>query len=330
MGNPGVNGTAITVGRGLFSNFGTAFSRPSPTTNDAWPHATFASGELDHVAMALAAGGTLTLPRSLEQVSIPLIPLEQIATVGPNRPRLHEAFALSKEVTSYPCLWGHDSAVVKTMAEKSNAWLAVTTGDPRKPTWKTVRTPARAASYAAELWQGSGTVMVAERLRLTTHRTSSVCLPTRALANMMWPIQLSQLDPDADHCLAMWLNSTLGLIAWVGTAEETQGPWMAMKKNKLVKLPVLNVTALTKSQREPLLRGWDQVSDLALLPIAKTKDDPVRGQIDGAVAEAFSISIDSIEALRQLFSGEPRLMPRVKAIAQRQRQDLPQLGLFGD
>ncbi|MGH9043641.1 MAG: hypothetical protein ACRDVP_02180, partial [Acidimicrobiales bacterium] len=332
MGNPGVNGTAITVGSGLFSNFGTAFSRPAPITDDPWLHAHFASAELDQVAMSLAAGGSISLPRSLESTSIPLVALGEIAEIGPNRPRIHEAFVLTDSVTSYPSLWGHDSNVTTTIEAKSNTWLAVTTGDPRTPKWKTVRTPERAASYAAELWQGSGTVMVAERLWLITHRASSVCLPSRALANMMWPVQLNKPDPDLDHCLTLWMNPTLGLIAWVGTAEETRGPWMSMKKNKLVNLPVLDVPNLTTSQRGSLLQCWEAVHDCKLRPIAQTKEDPIRGQIDAAIAQAFKISLDSIEAIRELFSGEPRLKARQARPTRKQRvkpPDIDELSLFG-
>ena len=63
-----------------------------------------------------------------------------------------------------------------------------------------------------------------------------------------------------------------------------KGPWLAVKKNKLERLPVLDVQAL---YWQKLGAAYSTVGlaihQEPLAPIAAVEDDPVRAQIDGAV-----------------------------------------------
>lgn len=303
MGDPGALGQPVALGSEVWASFGHAFSRPAPATSDPWRHGTFASPELDLVATAMDEGEPVYFPRVIKGISIPLKPLSAIATVGPDRARLHDGFVRSTVQTGYNCFWGH-SAKHRTIEAEPNVWLS--------PSGR--RTAEHSRRYAAELWSGASRLLVAERLRLTTHATAAILLSDRALANTMWPVRLKQESDDAYKILAMWMNATLGLIAWVGASEETEGPWLSMKKNKLLRLNVLDPAALTASQTKVLLNCWGTVHSQPLIAVGRAADDSVRGRIDAAFGRVLGIPADGLESVRQLFSAEPRLKARDRVI----------------
>ncbi len=310
MGTPGAHGKAITVGAGLFANFGHAFSRPAPTNASPWRHATFASGDLDLTVDAMLQQAPIPLPRISAPISIPLRPLRELAVVGPDRARLHDGFVHASATTAYPCLWGH-SMDDHLLSAAPNAWLT--------PSDK--RTPDHARRYAAELWEGASPLMVAERLRLTTHRTPSLLLSERSLANTMWPVRLHEEHLECYSILCLWFNSTLGLLSWVGASEETEGPWLSMKKNKLLDLPILDMNALPAPARAELMRCWETVKSAELGPIAKSDIDPVRQAIDRAFASALALPMEGIDTLRSLFCAEPRLQRAERAKQMKEADD---------
>ncbi|HEV8045300.1 MAG TPA: hypothetical protein VGP38_08980 [Rubrobacter sp.] len=148
--------------------------------------------------------------------------------------------------------------------------------------------------------------MVAERLWAITYRTTAVVLPERAVSNTSWSVNLHGDDPDADHIVALWLNSTLGLLAFITAAEETRGPWIALKKNSLKQLPVLDPEQLGEGAREILRQAWQDLHVSELQPVSKLAEDPVRQHIDHAICGALGLPEDPIVALRELLGSEPR------------------------
>jgi hypothetical protein len=298
MSTPGPHGEPIVLGRTLFHNFGQAFSRPAPTSSVPWRHATFASGELDLLGTSMRNLGPIEMPATSTRIPVPLTLLSSIASIGPDRARLHDAFISSSVRTGFPCLWGHDSSGANSLTVEPNRWLAPSSR----------READHAARYAASLWVGAGPLLVAERLWLPTYAAAAVVASQPLLSNVMWPVRLNNAQPGDYELLTMWLNSTLGLVAWIGAAEETRGPWLSMKKNKLSNFPVLNVSRLDERSRVELLECWERVRNSPLMPIARLLDDPIRGEIDQRVAKVLNIPLRTLEAVRQIFGSEPRLL----------------------
>jgi hypothetical protein len=322
LGNPGPHGGEIALGSGLFSSFGHAFTRPAPIDDSPWRHATFASSALDLAATAMFDGVSVPMPRIPHSVAIPLRKLGELAGIGPDRARLHDAFVRSSADSGYACLWGHDSKTDTGLTDKPNTWLVPSTKRPAD----------HARRYAAELWEGSGRLMVAERIWLLTYPTAAILMSEKALANTMWPVRLNDDDEDVYKILTLWLNSTLGLIAWIAVAEETRGPWLSMKKNKLLDLPVLDVAKLGAPARAKLLKCWNAVHEAKLSAISKLGTDPVRRAIDTAIVAAIGIPEDGMNGLQSQFAAEPRLLPpapRTKASKAQKPEPYEVLSLFG-
>jgi hypothetical protein len=161
--------------------------------------------------------------------------------------------------------------------------------------------------------------MDSERLRAVTYHTTAVVLPERALSNTSWSVNLHGDDPDADEIVALWPNSTLGLLAFIVSAEETEGPWIASKKNSLKKLPILDPEKVDVNARAVLRQAWDELQDSQLQAVSDLARDPVRQRIDRTICEALGLPEDPIIALRELLDSEPRFaraVPKRRMLAQ--------------
>jgi hypothetical protein len=50
---------------------------------------------------------------------VPMVRLDTLGAIGPDRKRIHEDFKVSTEDWSpYPGFWGHDSTTVRTISQK--------------------------------------------------------------------------------------------------------------------------------------------------------------------------------------------------------------------
>jgi len=156
-----------------------------------------------------------------------------------------------------------------------------------------------------DLWPLAGKLLVAERLRLNTRRLTTVWLEQPVLSNLWWTVSLKEkrsIDQNS-KTLALWLNSTLGLIALIANREETEGPWIDFKKPVLKALPVLDVTLLSGDQRRELASAYDRLADQTLQPFPQMAGDPVRAEIDAAIAQA--LGLPDFSVLRTLLAQEP-------------------------
>ena len=217
VGSPPATGIPLTVSDTLGGDIGEAFNRPAPTSGEPWRHGTFSKAVLDKAAEALLDGEPIPLPRASTPLKLPLKLLGKLGTIGYDRRDVTDAFELSPTSKGWPALWGQDAESMVTMSQDANREL-----DPRSEA-----APGRSRiKDRDQVWAGAGRLMISERLWAVTYRTIAVVLPERALSNTSWSINLDGDDPDNDVILAMWLNSTLGILSFLGAAEETRGPWV--------------------------------------------------------------------------------------------------------
>jgi hypothetical protein len=153
--------------------------------------------------------------------------------------------------------------------------------------------------------------MVAERLWLETTRVVAVRLRARALSNTWWPVAIGDRPglsaEDSERILALWLNSTLGVLSLMAVRVDTRGPWVELKKPIVEALLVLDVPALEPSQRAKLIRAYDDLCDSELLPVPRIDHDGVRAKIDAALMDALGLG-DNLMELRRMMAAEPLLL----------------------
>ena len=185
-------------------------------------------------------------PGGNQLIKIAVQPLKDFARLGPDRRDIADGFTISNRKTRYPALIGHSADHIRTIEITPNKWLA-----PR-----TTAAAGRPERDVGLLWPRAGTVMIAERSRLNTQRALAVRLSERGLSNVWWPVTLIEENEKAEKVLALWLNSTLGILTMVAHRVPTEGAWVQFKKPTIENLPILNVLALSatqlKRQRAPM------------------------------------------------------------------------------
>lgn len=150
-----------------------------------------------------------------------------------------------------------------------------------------------------------------ERLWLDTLRVASVRLRHWALSSTWWPIAISDGDQieaeDIERVLAMWFNSSLGILSLIAARVDTRGPWIELKKPIVEDLPVLNPLSMTPRGRRALLGAYDELSRLTLQSLPEINGDEVRARIDLAVARALGLRAD-LAPIRALMAVEPLIV----------------------
>lgn len=225
----------------------------------------------------------------LKDIILSLSPLGQLGSLGPDRNGIHSAFSISKTKTAFPAYWGHDAKQCVNLSQAVNKYM--------KPKAKSAKD-----TKAQRLIKRAGNIMIAERLRTNTQSVCAFRIESEALSNVWWPFKVS-LGENAQKALIIWLNSTLGLVLFIGNRCETEGAWMDFKQGNLENLPVLDVSALSETQLNTLAGTFDEVADQPLLPFPQMEHDPVRAKIDAAVSKA--LGLPDLTPYRMLLGQEP-------------------------
>ncbi|MBI4235975.1 MAG: hypothetical protein HY688_01290 [Chloroflexi bacterium] len=252
----------------------------------------FAQADLARAATSLIAG-YLRLPTQSTAFAVPLTPLQNLGQLGPDRRDIYDGFALASTRTSFAAFWSHDAPLVTTIAQTPNRWLSPLPA----------ATPGRPLRRATDLWPRAGRLLLAERLWLKTQRLAAVRLPEPVLSNVWWPLALAAAEEAQEKALALWLNSTSGLLTLLAHREETRGAWVDFKKPVLAAMPVLNVSALSPAQLDALAHAYDRLAQQPLQPFPLMDQDPVRREIDAAVSQA--LGLPDVRPLRDLLAREP-------------------------
>jgi len=256
----------------------------------------FAQSDLIRAAYYLIKG-ELWLPGHKEQNRIPLCQLSKLGVLGPDRRDIHDGFGLSKTATAYPAYIGHNATIVNQIELSPNIHLQPLSR-PKK---------GRPLRKAEDLWAISGKLLIGERLWLNTIRLVSIRMTEKVLSNVWWSFSFfPEIEGDEiEKSLALWLNSTLGIIILLANRVETRGAWVDFKKPILRNMPVLDVISLTPKQRQSLVAAYNEISKKVMLPLPQMNGDKGREEIDYAIAEVLGLQDYSI--FRKLLAQEPLL-----------------------
>jgi hypothetical protein len=216
--------------------------------------------------------------------------------LGPDPRDVYDAFDLSTSKTAYPSLWGHKAEQIYAMEQKPNRYL--------EPLAEAKE--GRNLRKVADLWPKASGLLITMRSRLNTKRLSAVRLNVKVLSDVWWPLLVRKAKFDTaglEKALALWLNSTLGLLLLIGHREETEGAWVQFKKPVLGRMPVLDFSVINTNVQKKLVHAFDSLCKNLLLPFPNMDSDPTRAAIDEAVAAA--LHLPDLGILRDLLSREP-------------------------
>jgi hypothetical protein len=224
---------------------------------------------------------------------VPLTTLGSLGVLGPDRRDIKDGFDDVTYQTNYPAFWSHDANQTTTIAAMTNRYL-----EPLN-----IARKGRKLKPVSHLWPKAGRLMLTETLWCITQSIVAVCLPDIALANVWWSLNLNTQDIRAEKAMALWLNSTLGLIMLLSHRVPTHGPWMHFKKDIYERMLVLDASQLNDTQLQRLADAYDQVAASTLLPFPQMAQDGTRAAIDAVITSA--LGLPSLNSLRQTLAREP-------------------------
>ena len=256
-----------------------------------WPGVQFARADLIRSAFRLLDDGEIRVPGEESAAKVALCRLGQLGQVGPDRRRLVDGFDRTNSVTAYPMVEGHDTEQRKSLTCSPDSYLSPLT-TPRG---------GQRPGYGDHLWQQSSCLLVSERLRLDTARVVAMRSDTRVLSNVWWPVLVG--DEATEKAIAVWLNSSLGLLTILAQRTSTEGGWVAMKKADLEELPVLDVRQLSPAQLQAMSDLFDEMVEAEFERLPGMANCPSRRSLDDGISRI--LGLPDLATLRTLLATEP-------------------------
>ena len=256
-----------------------------------WAGVQFARADLTRSALRLLDDGEVWVPGESATGQVPLCPMAELGEIGPDRRRLVDGFERTTVQTAYPMMEGHDTEQRKSMLCVPDAYLSplVTPRGGQRP------------GYGDHLWLQAGRLLIAERLWLETNRVIAMRTDTKVLSNVWWPVKMDEVAHE--KALAVWLNSSLGLLTLLAQRTSTRGGWVGMKKADLEQLPMLNVRAVPPHQLQALSHLFDATSADEFQRLPAMAHCPARRRLDNGLSK--TLNLPDLAGLRRLLSSEP-------------------------
>ena len=256
-----------------------------------WPGVQFARADLIRSAFSLLNDGEIRVPGGESSPKVVLCPLGELSQVGPDRRDVWDGFERTDTVTAYPMVENHDTEQRRRLVAGIDAYLAPLV----KPR------PGRKLKAVEQLWPKAGQLLVSERLWLETTRVVAMRSDTRVLSNVWWPVRVE--DEATEKAIAVWLNSSLGLLTILAQRTSTRGGWVAMKKADLEELPILDTRELPQWQLQAMADLFDEMVEAEFERLPAMAGCPSRRFLDDGVSRI--LGLPDLGTLRTLLASEP-------------------------
>ena len=227
----------------------------------------------------------------------PCVPMSELAEVGPEGRRIRDTYMPSEMPTASGrrALWHHKTDVTTSMHTATDVHI-----EPKSSR------PHLADSY----WGQRSRFLLPHRLRLNTARLAAVILPEPAVGSLWTPCRTKHEEAATAEALCLYLNSSLGLMALLGGRGNRVPSYPAFSIDALRAIPMPNLDELGSGVRDFLAARFKWLQDMALLPLPRMNEDPVRRQIDDAVTDALGLDAEWVARIRRELAREPSITNR--------------------
>ena len=283
-----------------------------------------ASREVAQVASGLA-DGELGLPRH-PPVTVAAVPLSVLARRGPyhmditgytttREPRgPFDNQKLDNRAThsriGWPMLWAHNHAQEKSIRVLPDSRGVVRSGmeTRARQVWDGWTTPT-----GTEIC-GASRLHINRDFRLNSQALGACLTPAGVLGGHGWPSamprrELTDLPEMWEKALALWLNTTPGLVArWWVSSRQQQGR-ARLTVTTIGNIPVLDLRAVPGETVSQLAEECDRLETLSLLPANEAYRDANRKRVDETVlCDVLGLARSILEPLatvREAWCAEP-------------------------
>ena len=311
---------AVTVGRAAWQSPSDQYVGPIALGNDqnvgCWLRASLSETGCAGVRQTTVAQaglglahGQLHLPRTHPLLRLPLVALDALGrrglyhmdlsgteTVSDGLPR--GPFDLkdigSGEIPTWPALWSHAAAREKCMVVEPDSQGLVRPGCEER---------------AVHAWDRTASRLHFNRdFRVNSQPLAACMTPEESIGGRAWPNFLCA-NRRWEKPLALWANTTLGLIAfwWIGTRQQQGRAILTL--SKLPVLAVLDTRQLSSAQLDRADVMFEAFATQDLLPANEAWRDNARRTLDRAVLVDLlglpSEILEPLDLLRQQWCAEP-------------------------
>lgn len=259
--------------------------------------------------------GRLWLPGQRESTAhaIPISPLSKNCKLGfldrdINGAGGRGAFDIEDScppAATYPTLWGHDATRERCLIVEPDSQALVRTGKERR---------------AAEIWETRSRLHHNRDLRFNSQSLSLAYTQTPTLGGRSWP-NLILTDARHEMALALWGNSTLGLLCYWWHATKEQSGRGVMPRTQAAGMPALDVSTLDDRQLLDAATIFEDLKQARLLPFNEAYHDEVRQELDRRlITELLRLDASVLEPLtllRKKLCSEPSIHGGKKSSASR-------------
>ena len=236
---------------------------------------------------------------------LPVAWMGEVCNVGPQHRRIRGSLGVFdgyhgyNEGAQFPALWAHSESVHQTMHAEPNAWLSPQPGRDH-----------------TEIWSHSGTLHVTPAIRYNSQRVMALRTTIRTLGMSTWFTLSAKGDGVAakaqrEIALALWCNSTLGIMLHANNANSAQFGRGTGHKGTLEGMSTLDVGRLEEWQLEEALSIWREFEGREFESFHRCAVDPVRIALDERILRGlFGLGEDAVDAvanLRALLAGDPSI-----------------------
>ena len=297
---PPVGGTPLIVGGEQWGEVS-----DGPVGEKSWTAARWRRTLLAQFATALEGGKLWTEDGSQVAGQVPVGALGDICNVGPQHRQIKgslgvfEAYHGWNEQAQFHALWKLDSSIHRGMLAEPNAWL--------------VPKPDRCHG---PIWAQSGALQITVDVRYNAQPVMAVRTDARTLGVRAWhTLTLPGIDPlvssRLETALALWCNSTLGMLLHANHSNRSQEGRGQGNKGMLESLVTLDVRKLKLWQQQEAQAIWQDFNERKFQPFYQCAVDPVRIELDERIVRDLlglgEDAVVSVARLRTLLAEAPSI-----------------------
>ena len=297
---PPVGGSPVMVGGEQWGEI-----MHGPLGAESWKTARWRNGATAQFAAALERGELWAADGTRAVARIPVAAMRDVCNVGPQHRRIRGSLGVFDGYhgwdgqAQFPALWSHDESVHQTMNVEPNAWLS----------------PQPGRDYMV-VWTRSGTLQITPSVRYNSQRIMAARTNLQTLGVNTWfTLNAKEDDPlvkaQREAALALWCNSTLGMILQGNSANPVQHGRGIGNKGMLETMSTLDVRDLRAWQLDAAQAIWRDFSDRKFESFHLCAVDPARIELDRRIIQdLLGLGEDAVAAvarLRQLLASDPSI-----------------------
>ena len=303
INGPPVGGTELSLGSDKWGEIVEA-----PISDAPWSGSRWRSGVVAQFAWALMQGELYSTGGGEVSGTLPVTELEAVCEISPYHLQIKGSRGVFdigdgwNESVRYPAMWHVDSRRQRTMLNAPNARLVP------KP-----------QEFADDIWEHAGNLHVATDVRYNAQRISATMSDISALGVSSW--YTVRVRGATEHqlvgseaALALWFNSSLGLLCHAHHANRTQLGRGRGNRTMLRTLPSLDVREFEDWQLNAAETLFIDLKDEEFKPFHKCAVDPVRTSLDERfIIEVMGMNdeaVESVSAIRLNLAQEPSICGR--------------------